>query len=356
MLCTDSFGASGRELVEGKHGGMTSTHPAYADLLLARGIDDSDSDGEERGRLRRAAASGRLLRLRRGVYVDSERWAGATPGERYRQRIRAVVASREVRCVVAYHSAAALWSLPRLGAWPDEVHLKALPDTKPTSRNGVRWHTDQLLPSDVVQLNGVFVTSRVRTLVDLARVEPFAQAVIALDHALNSRSSRPYPALTQHALIGELARTRSRRGAARATRAIEFCSASAASVGETYSRVLMRRLGFSPPQLQLEHNNPRGGRYFTDFEWHGERIVGEFDGVSKYLKPEYLEGSSSGDAVVREKIREDDLRAEGFTVVRWLWRDLHAPDRFAQILTRAGVPRSSLGPRPARMAQTDSST
>ena len=54
------------------------------------------------------------------------------------------------------------------------------------------------------------------------------------------------------------------------------------------------------------------------------RLLGEFDGAVKYgrlLRP----GESPGDAVVREKRREDGLRELGFDMIRWGWSDLDVP-------------------------------
>jgi hypothetical protein len=59
----------------------------------------------------------------------------------------------------------------------------------------------------------------------------------------------------------------------------------------------------------------------TDFYWEEFRTVGEFDGKAKYgrdLRP----GQDPGEAVYREKRREDALRDLGLQVVRWTWDEL----------------------------------
>jgi hypothetical protein len=45
-------------------------------------------------------------------------------------------------------------------------------------------------------------------------------------------------------------------------------------------------------------------------------VAGEFDGIDKYLKPEFLKGRTAAQAVVEEKLREDRIRATGAGVVR----------------------------------------
>ncbi len=59
--------------------------------------------------------------------------------------------------------------------------------------------------------------------------------------------------------------------------------------------------------------------------WPEHGLLGEFDGRVKYgrlLRP----GEEPGDAVFREKRREDELRRlTGFAMVRLVWADLHRP-------------------------------
>ena len=102
----------------------------------------------------------------------------------------------------------------------------------------------------------------------------------------------------------------------------------------------MIELGLPVPDLQVEVRTPSGlfvGR--TDFGWRQHRLLGEFDGRVKYgrlLRP----GQSPGDAVFDEKRREDALRAEDYGVIRWVWRDLDQPVRWAEGICRR-LPRAA---------------
>jgi hypothetical protein len=77
----------------------------------------------------------------------------------------------------------------------------------------------------------------------------------------------------------------------------------------------------------------------TDFAWPEHRLLGEFDGRVKYgrlLRP----GEEPGDAVFREKRREDLLRrVTGWSMIRITWEDLYHPARTAaavrQLMGRA---------------------
>ena len=60
-----------------------------------------------------------------------------------------------------------------------------------------------------------------------------------------------------------------------------------------------------------------------DFYWKEDHHVGEFDGQIKYgrlLRP----GESPGDAVFREKRREDRVRAQLLGMSRWVFADMSA--------------------------------
>jgi very-short-patch-repair endonuclease len=72
----------------------------------------------------------------------------------------------------------------------------------------------------------------------------------------------------------------------------------------------------------------------VDFLWRDWKVVGEFDGKLKYGR-ELREGEDPGEAVFREKIREDRLRELGYIVVRWVWDDLRQPERLAARIRRA---------------------
>ena len=97
----------------------------------------------------------------------------------------------------------------------------------------------------------------------------------------------------------------------------------------------MYRASLPDPELQVKVHDANGtplGR--SDYGWLRGRLLGEFDGKIKYgrlLKP----GESAGDAVFREKLREDALRDNGSRVVRWVWAELAQPNEVIQRIRRA---------------------
>ncbi|MCZ2804151.1 hypothetical protein O2W18_03450 [Modestobacter sp. VKM Ac-2983] len=178
-------------------------------------------------------------------------------------------------------------------------------------------------------MDGVLTTDVTRTVVDLARTLTFESAVVTADAALAVGST------TAAQLDDALQRMGGAPGTRRAARVIAFADRRSESVGESRSRVMLARAGLPPPDLQVEVRRRNGslvGR--SDFGWSSSRTLGEFDGRIKYgrlLRP----GESAGDAIYREKLREDEMRDLGREVVRWTWAEIDEPGVVAARLQRA---------------------
>ena len=300
-----------------------SSHP-LDDLLLRRDAVTTGWSDDELGRLVRA---GELSRLRRGAYVDSV--LPPTGAARHRLLIHATAAGLRRPAVVSHQSAAVLHGLPLWDVPLDRVHVTRRPRAWNDSSSVLRCHVARLGNHEVTEVDGLAVTTPVRTALDLARSLPHEAAVVALDAALNR-------GLLSHDLLRtrlfDLAGAPGSRSAARAVTAADGRSAS---VGESRSRVILHRWKLPPSALQFEIRSGDGGLVArSDFAWEPERLVGEFDGRIKYgrlLRP----GQEPGDAVLAEKLREAAIRDEGWGMVRWVWSDLRRPDRLAARVRRA---------------------
>jgi len=230
--------------------------------------------------------------------------------------VTATLAALRRPAAVSHQSAAVLHGLPLWGIPLGRVHVTRTPPAYSEVGRHLHVHVARMATDDVVTVEGVAVTSLLRTVVDLARTLPFEPAVVALDAALQRRRLDPDHLADRAAALGRTP------GARAAARAVGFADGRSESVGESRSRVLLHHLGLAPSTLQLDVRAPGGafvGR--TDFAWEAERVVGEFDGRIKYgrlLKP----GQDPGDAVFEEKRREDVIRDEDWGVVRWTWSDL----------------------------------
>ncbi|WP_445156009.1 type IV toxin-antitoxin system AbiEi family antitoxin domain-containing protein [Arthrobacter sp. Hor0625] len=297
---------------------------------------DSARLGRDTRALSRRAAAGELRRIRRGVYVQSSDWDRLPNWARYPVLVQAAASTLHSRTVFCRKSSAALWDLPVLGR-PQLVHACTTDDGGGRSGAGVVRHYVDPRSLEIEERRGLLVTSRLRTVLDLAAYESFEQAIAALDHVLCPRPG--LPALSRPELHAGVGDNYSAAAARRIRTAIDFADPASESPGESVSRALMHRLGFKPATLQAEVCDARGRVGFTDFEWPDERLCGEFDGLVKYQKPEYLRGRTPSQVVVEEKLREDRIRATGRRVVRWTWTEISGPARFEAFLTAERVPR-----------------
>lgn len=158
------------------------------------------------------------------------------------------------------------------------------------------------------------MTGLERTAVDIACAGDFAQALTVFDGAKRLGADDE--------LMTKILGTRRRLGVNAARRALPLSDALSESVGESWSRAQMIDAGLPTPRLQ--HTFQCGRKeYRADFDWEAgadgsQGVIGEFDGLEKYSRLR-RPGETVADAVVREKIREDELRALGFVVVRWIW-------------------------------------
>lgn len=260
-------------------------------------------------------------------------------------RFRALIFASALRfpdaAPLSHLSAAAMWGLPAVGPWPPRVETLTERSRGGRSRRGIVRHAHGV-PSELLTIDGVTVTTLARTVMDAASILPFSAGVVMADHALRaSRDKKSFllGQLDATGLLHESELPRAPRGRDRSARVAAFADARAGSPAESVSRCMMHALGFEAPELQQEFRDADGLIGYADFWWPSLGLIGEFDGLSKYTEPRYLRGRSPSEVVVEEKIREDRLRALGFRVVRWLWDDIHSPQRLAVVLERAGLTR-----------------
>lgn len=269
-------------------------------------------------------------RFRRGVY--GAEGATVSPDRVYWLAVMSAHRTLTGEHVFSHESAAVLLGLPVLHGWPDRVHLICERRSGGRSQLDVVRHCLGLEAVQPVQIEGALVTSPARTAFDIALTRPFAEAVVVADQAMRrDGAAEEFGALVEWFGRG--------RGYARLARVAAFVDPRSESPGESWSRVLMHELGFARPGLQFEVITD-GRSEFADFAWLGARVLGEFDGEIKYRLDRYRRGGAVEDVVIREKNRENRMRRNATGFARWDWQDLRA-GRLAEILDRAGVPRSA---------------
>ncbi|TDE09524.1 type IV toxin-antitoxin system AbiEi family antitoxin domain-containing protein [Jiangella asiatica] len=282
--------------------------------VLAAGYDDYE--------IARRRATGAWVAIRRGAYVEATVWKRMNDLELHRARCQAVLLQMAVPAVLS-HTSAAVWLGTRVwGADLSCVHVSRRDLHAPRREAGVHHHAGRLSEAEVRVVDGVATTTPARTALDVARTTPFESAVVTVDGILAESAT------TSAELLEVLDTMRDWRGARAAGRVVEFADGRSESVGESRHRVQLERIGLPRPELQLNLPGPDGTDDRVDFYFEGYATIGEFDGREKYgrlLRP----GESAGDAVWREKIREDRLRDRGLQVVRSVWADLYRDDLVA---------------------------
>ena len=293
-----------------------------------------------RSRGYRAAKRGELVRLSPGTYASSADWHELGPDERYVALIRAALGRVHASEVLSHWSAAALWHLPIIGSWPTTMHVTAPADAARRSTTILTRHRRGLV-DPITRLEGVPVTSLAETVVDIARIAPFATAVAMGDAALRRHDQQASSPPRARELRRELARvvdaTVERRGVARARRVIDVVDGRADRPGESLSRATMIELGVQLPELQHCIVSASGKVYYLDFYWPEQNIGADFDGRMKYLDPAFRGGRTAEQVVYDEKAREDDVRLDLNGYGRWDWSVAGSRRLLADRLRRIGL-------------------
>ena len=277
------------------------------------------SGGYTAKQVRSRLDDGRWVRIRHGQYAEQLDLSALEPWVRVRQEhrrmVHAVVNSwRRGAIAVSHQSALALHGLPLWGLDLPQVHVTRLDDLTGGTVSGVRHHVGKLAESDLTEVEGLTATSVARAVFETACTTSFEVAVVSFDAALRDGL------ISSDDIVRLLDVTEFWPGSATVRAALGFSDARSESVGESRLRVLLSNHGLPAPVLQYEFHDANGFVARVDFYFPEFHTVVEFDGRAKY-------GDASAEVLVREKIREDRLRALGLQVVRSDWTDLNRPDR-----------------------------
>jgi hypothetical protein len=131
----------------------------------------------------------------------------------------------------------------------------------------------ELRPDDVMIVNGLQLTTPLRTAADLARHLPRADALVAVDGYLNKSL------ITQDDLRRSLIRWKKRPGIRQAYEILDYSDALSQSGGESRTRLRLIDAGLPRPELQIPVVDVFGNvRYYLDLGWRQWRLALEYDG------------------------------------------------------------------------------
>lgn len=271
--------------------------------------------------VRQRVRSGRWTRLGHGVYRTTEKAEGQDPWT----AVRAEHAERAVAevlthpgCLIGFASAAAVQDLPTWRAPGPQIDLIARAGGHNGRRRGVIVHRLELHENDIVS-DPVPMTSASRTWLDVSRGGRLVDALVLGDAAL--RAGR----MTPEQVARTLETTWAKRGIEVARLAAKHLDGRRETPLESASWAYFVTNRLPLPRMQVEIRTT-GGRFVArvDFLWDEIGLVGECDGRLKYQAP---------DDLYAEKRREDEIRSEGFGMLRWGAVDLQS-DRLAQTVRR----------------------
>lgn len=263
--------------------------------------------------------TGQWRRLRRGVYIEGDRYSVVRDDARARHVVEclAVLVSLGPGPVISHESAA---RVHRFVVPPSAASDVRLTDTAQWRRGrGYRATRATLRPADLRGLLSFQVTSPARTLVDCAREWSLLDSVVAADAALYkeqvARAELEAAVLAQTHWVG----------IGSAARAVGLADGRAESPLETRGRLALLDAGLPRPELQVELHNARGFVARVDAWYEEAGVAIEFDGRVKYLDPH--EGRNPGEVLWREKRREDLVRELDVRVIRVAQEDVSPRNR-----------------------------
>jgi very-short-patch-repair endonuclease len=260
--------------------------------------------------------------VRHGVFLRSDAWPEEPAAQQVVRARAEQVANPEG--VISHQSAALILGIPSPGfeRWTEFRASITLPSGHASKAGSAVHHVGPLPRSQVVaESDGYRVTSLARTAVDLAADLDLPQALVLLDGAARQICAsfetdprrRTYVNPTYiRAALDLLTDSASTVRASRARFAISLTQPCRESAAESLSAGYMHLAGIPRPSFQAEIRTARG-RYFPDFLWEEQRLLGECDGAIKYTDPT---------AYVAEKEREQDLRDNNWRFVRWLPKEV----------------------------------
>jgi very-short-patch-repair endonuclease len=269
-------------------------------------------------RTNRWVAEGRLVSVQTGVL----RVAGA-PDTWHQQLMAACLAARGV---VSHRSAAELWGLIQPAGYVEVSVVRGrFPRVRPPA---VVHRIKDLRPDLAERRENLPLTDPVRTVLDLGLVLPHSGVSGALGRGL----SKGLLTIGQATTLREALARRGRNGTGVLGEILErrlLTGNKDQSELETRFHALMRRHDLPLPVLQHE-------------VWFAGRLVDQIDAAypdaKLAIEVDGYEHHSSPDAFQRDRTRQNELVALGWTVLRFTWSDVvHRPTAVAAAI-RAALP------------------
>ncbi len=254
--------------------------------------------GIDRQQLREALRTRTVVRLHRSVYVLADIELTTL------QRVRAAALVLPPGSVVVDRSAAFVWGVDsfehRELDVPPALEWVSLRGRRSTKRLEVHGRSRDLAPDDWVVLDGVRVTTPLRTAMDLGCGLNRRAALAAMDALMRASG------FTHQDMRLLLQRYRRRRGVVQLRELVPLVDPRAESPGESWTRLAIIDDGLPAPELQWWVVIDGVPTYRLDLAYPKAKIAVEYDGEAYH---------SSDEERAADARRRDWLREEGWVVI-----------------------------------------
>ena len=291
------------------------------------------SDAIDRGMTDKQLAAGRrsgdLHRIRRGAYCPGPLWRECDDDTRHLMHAQAVLLETTGDVALSHVTAALAHGMDVWGAPLEQIHVTRADTAAGRHERDVRHHVGKLEPAEIVKAAGFPVTPPARAVVECIATLGSEPGLVIADSSIRKGLC------TKDEIVAMAAKMSHWPGSLPVHVVTHHVDGRHESVAETRGAHLFWHAGLPTPIPQFDILD-RGRLVATvDFAWPEHKLIVEIDGrvkYEKYLRP----GESPGDAVWREKKREDKIRRlTGWTVIRLTWADLENPAATARLIREA---------------------
>jgi hypothetical protein len=276
-----------------------------------------------------AIRGGLIVRIRHGAYTFTDVWDVADDVARHSLRAHAVLRSHHAPIALSHTSAAAEHGLRLFRPDLSRIHVLSRGARLARTTGDVVYHRGDYPDEDFTFVNGRCAVEPVLAGLQAASLTDVAGGQVVLDSVVDLKKG------TLDAMYAGLQRIGGHPFSRRLQITVRLVREGSQSVGESLARHLMWSQHLPEPELQFEVRDEWGRLIgITDFAWPEHSLLGEFDGMAKYGRLR-KKGETPGQAVEREKRREDRLREEtGWLMVRVIWPQLFSPAATAARIRR----------------------
>ena len=293
----------------------------------------AEAEGVPRRQLLWLLGNGFIRRMLKNVYVATQL------GDSTLLRCRALALVVPSDCVVCDRHAGWLLGAEMILAPNEHLDLRPISVFRPSGhgrlRNSLADSGERnLRPTDIVEVNGIRVTSPLRTAWDLGRVRYPEPAISGVDAMLRlGRFSR-------EEFLDGVERFRRMRFVTVLRAIAPFADGRAASPGESVLRLRWIEAHLPTPHPQLEVHRDGVLIAILDIANNTLRYAAEYDGAEWHTSPEQCEH----DRVRRAAVRDEDWVVDAFVASDLFGRQQNAE---ARLRAGAGEARRKFGSRVA---------